>query len=1234
MNRNHLHLMLEQNKRFFVNNKSHATIFNYNSLNYVRLQYENTELLLLLDTGASISAFSTKTLSKNQEINFRDKIKINGISGSTISRGSAYISLQVADINIYHRFILVDELNNNLHGILGSDFFETYKASINYETRTFTIVVNNQNITLPIESKVNYDTLIPARCEILTYCKVNTRKECVVLPQEIGNGIFVAGTLAHAINNQIPVRILNVRDEKVKLTNFEPKIVDLEEYEICSFQSVSHSSVERVEQILKLIKTDLLNAEEKRAVEHICAKFADVFHLPDDRLTVTNVYKHKIHLEPHATPAYVKPYRLPQAQKTEIENQIDKMLKDGIIEPASSPWSAPLLIVPKKSDKTGIRKWRLVIDYRALNTKIQNDKFPLPCITEILDSLSGAMYFSHLDLSQGYYQIELDSSSRPCTAFSTTKDQYQMTRLPMGLKISPSAFSRAMTIAMSGLNYEACFVYLDDLIVFGKNLLDHNKNLVQVLQRMRKVNLKLNPTKCNFLRKEILYLGHVISEAGVLPDPEKTQAVKNFPTPQDAKSTKRFVAFANYYRRFIKNFAEIAAPLNYLTRKNVPFIWTTECDNAFKTLKTLLACPPVLQFPEFSENNTFVLKTDASGTAIAAVLTNKNDRPIAYASRMLNKAEKNYCTIEKELLAIVWGIKHFRPYVYGKKFIICTDHRPLVYLFGMTNPSSRLTKFRLILEEYDFEIRYIKGKDNVVADALSRIEISELREMAKLTTPTVAVLTRAQLRNREGQQQSNEGNMTRTDHPGIVELLKKPKDAIKFRPVVDFNEYKKILNTTKYEYSNKKLIYDASSLIIYYNWSSQSASDLRESLRELQSICAQHNISELIIIKDKQGAPTLVTSFIKEIGKYANILTSSNVKLSILSNVRTIDDLPTRQLILNDFHILPTGGHAGVNRLFNNIKKYYTWRGLHSDVEKFVRRCDDCQRYKHSIPHTEPLSITSTASTAFQKVFLDLVGPLETDINGNKYILTIQCDLSKFVEAYPLVNKETVTVATSFVKHFILRYGIPLEIVTDQGTEFMSSVFTEVCKILEIRHLNSTAYHHQTLGALENNHKHLNAYLRIQTATYSNSWSSWLPFWCFSYNTTVHTETKYTPYELVFGQIPRIPSNIQQTVDPLYNFDNYPLELKYRLQQASLDAKNNLLVSKEKRKNYFDQNISSNRNYTLGDLVLLENKVQNKMEQLFKGPYEVIRDISPNIVIKTDNKEVTVHKNRVKPYYK
>lgn len=1205
-----------------------------NAMNFVRVKHGANELILLLDTGASVSVIFANYAKNISMINTGKKVKINGIAGSTVSVGSANICLDINNAQIKHEFLVLNEFGSGMHGVIGSDFFIKHSATINYEKFLFSFWLDNRKVCMPLESNYDYCMSIPPRCEIIKYCKIDCEDDCVILPEELCEGVYVAGILARPKQGMIPVKVLNVNEREIKLRNFKPVVEKLVDYEVCSFGN-TEISVNRVDRLLPQIDVEALNVEEKFSIHKICAKFADVFHLEKDPLTVTNISKHKIHLKENATPVYVKPYRLPHAQKGEIHKQVEKMLSDGIIEETRSEWSSPLLIVPKKVDHSGNKKWRIVIDYRLLNKQIKDDNFPLPCISEILDSLSGAVYFSHLDLAQGYYQVELDQASRPCTAFTTERGQFQMKRLPMGLKISPSTFSRVMTIAMAGLNYESCFVYLDDLIIFGNNLVNHNQNLVKVLTRLREVNLKLNPNKCKFLRKEILYLGHVISSAGILPDPEKIRAIQKYPTPQNSGDTKRFVAFANYYRKFIKNFATIAQPLNNLTRKNVTFQWNEECQKSFEKLKQALIKPPVLQYPDFSDGNHFILRTDASGQALGATLSNSNDRPVAYASRALNKAEKNYCTVEKEILGVTWAVRHFRPFLYARKFHIYTDHKPLIYLFSMTNPSSRLTKFRLILEEYDFTINYIKGSDNVAADALSRIQIDsdELKDMNSKVIDTMFVTTRAQAKHKINKKCGvDDGAETipideRLDHPGVVELLKQPAQSVELRPINE-NKFNRAIqdchNDKCYKLSN--LLYDLNEQVIYLKQNSRSASAFGASLRDLKYACMKYKIPELCIIKKSNCADLL-----NKLVKFKDELLKANIKICVIKDIQTITNKELRQLILNDFHILPTGGHAGINRMYNNIKRYYFWSGLRRDVETFVKHCSDCQKFKYSKPNKEPLSITSTATVAFQKVFLDLVGPLSPDEQNNRYILTLQCELSKFVEGYSLPNKEATTVAKSFVENFVLRYGVPESIVTDQGTEFLAETFKETCKLLGINQLNSTAYHHETLGALENTHKSLGAYLRIQLSKGENNWSTWVPYWCFAYNNTVHTETRYTPHELVFGRSSRLPSNVTLGIDPLYNFDDYPLELKYRLQVACNDARDNLVTSKTRRKELYDRNINK-VNYKAGDQILLKNESGTKLEPLYKGPYEVVEEKSPNIIIKIDNKLVEVHKNRIKMY--
>lgn len=267
-----------------------------------------------------------------------------------------------------------------------------------------------------------------------------------------------------------------------------------------------------------------------------------MFYLEGDKLGTTNKMEQSISIKPNPIPVYVKPYRIPESLKSEVEKQIKNMLDNKIIERTNSEWNSSVLLVPKKSTDQN-KKWKFVIDYRKVNNIIQDDKFPLPNITEILDSLSGAVYFSHVDLQSSYYQTSLEPNSRKIAPFTTNSGQYQMMRLPMELKISPSAFSRVMSVTLSGLTCDKAFVYMDDLIVYGRNLESHSKNLIDIFERLRKVNLKVNPQKCEFLKTELLYLGHVVTADGVLSDPDKIKIVPNCPIPKTADEVRRFVAF-------------------------------------------------------------------------------------------------------------------------------------------------------------------------------------------------------------------------------------------------------------------------------------------------------------------------------------------------------------------------------------------------------------------------------------------------------------------------------------------------------------------------------------------------------------------------------------------------------------------------------------------------------------------------------------------------------------------
>ncbi|KAL4088757.1 hypothetical protein QTP88_023841 [Uroleucon formosanum] len=361
----------------------------------------------------------------------------------------------------------------------------------------------------------------------------------------------------------------------------------------------------------------------------------------------------------------------------DVEN-VNDFPEIDVPEPSSSPWNAPLLLIKKKVDASGKEKFRIVIDFRALNQVTLNEFHPLPNITQILDHLGQCQLFSVIDLTSGFHQIPLSEASRELTAFSANNAHYHFKRIAMGMKTNPSTFQRLMDNVLSGIIGIKCLVYLDDIIIYGKNLIDHKNKLIDVFERLRMHNLKIQPDKCEFVKRECIYLGYVISETGIRPDPKKIQAVLGFPEPKNVKQIKSFLGLSGYYRKYIKNDSAIAKPITNLLKNNVEFNWSDECDRTFGKLKHALCTEPVLQYPDFTKE--FILTTYASGKALYAILSQKEigrDLPIAYASRTLSPSEFNYSTTELKCLTIVYGFKQFRPYLYGRNITILSVHRPL-----------------------------------------------------------------------------------------------------------------------------------------------------------------------------------------------------------------------------------------------------------------------------------------------------------------------------------------------------------------------------------------------------------------------------------------------------------------------------------------------------------------------------------------------------------------------------
>ena len=417
-------------------------------------------------------------------------------------------------------------------------------------------------------------------------------------------------------------------------------------------------------------------------------------------------------------PIRQKPYRIPQAYKEKVNQELEEMERNGIIEKSESEWAFPLVIVTKKDG--GVR---LCVDYRQLNQITKFDAYPMPRIEELLDKIGNAGYITTLDLAKGYWQVPMDPEDREKTAFTSPRGLYQFITMLSG---APATFQRIMDDVLRGTDTFAG-VYLDDIVIHSTSWGDHLRHLTEIFGRLKEAGLTIKREKCNFATRDCMYLGYRIGQGGVRPEQSKIQAVDKVSRPETKNDVRAFLGMTGYYRRFVQNYAMIAEPLTELTRKNMPtkIEWTGRAELAFQRLKKMLVSAPLLKNPDFTR--TFILQTDASGVGVGAVLSQgeEEDYPVAYFSRKLLPRERAYSTVEKECLAIVLAVKHFRVYLLGRSFIVQTDHRALQWLHHFKEKNARLTRWSWILQPYTFTVQHRKGQANANADALSRLEYTD-----------------------------------------------------------------------------------------------------------------------------------------------------------------------------------------------------------------------------------------------------------------------------------------------------------------------------------------------------------------------------------------------------------------------------------------------------------------------------------------------------------------------------
>src|SRR6218665_637613 len=701
---------------------------------YLKVALHGKTIFALLDSGSQTSLCPQKLIRpRDVRPSSQSLIAANGTIINVA--GESELTIKVDNMTFKVPVLITPQLDDL---ILGLGWMQERITSWNFKEGWVEMQGRRVNVHFRSEAgrcrrvATAKDVVVPpfSELEVEAYAILPNLKEkpstWATKASLLDTGLIVAGSLLPKRAVDLTLRVLNPTDKAIQLQrgvrcNVE-KVTVVEqvpkESQPVRCANIVHPEPVDAEAVLEPLWRNIAEDvpdEIQLKLRNLLLEHQKAFSLAEWDLGFTDILQHEIDTgsEPPVRQAL---RRQPLMQLPLIDEQVDIMLKQGLIEKSCSDWASNVVIVTKKDGTP-----RFCVDYRQLNNTTRKDAYPLPLISECLDTLGGASWFSTFDLRAGYHQVALHPKDRHKTAFVTRGGSYQFRVLPFGLCGSPACFSRLMGLVMAGLNFTICLIYLDDIIVFASDLETHLERLELVLERLVAVNLKLNPSKCHLLQKRVLFLGHIVSQEGIETDPRKIEAVRSWPTPTKLKEVRAFMGLCSYYRKFVPQFAHVGRPLHALTRKDVRFNWTHECDEAFEQLKTALTEAPVLALP--LDEGQFVLDTDASGEAIGAVLSQVQEgveRVICYGSRVCSLPEQNYDVTRRELLAIIYFLKLYRPYLLGRRFLLRTDHSALQWLRRTPLPIGQQARWLTTIEEFDFEVKHRAGASHQNADAMSR----------------------------------------------------------------------------------------------------------------------------------------------------------------------------------------------------------------------------------------------------------------------------------------------------------------------------------------------------------------------------------------------------------------------------------------------------------------------------------------------------------------------------------
>lgn len=904
---------------------------------------------------------------------------------------------------------------------------------------------------------------------------------------------------------------------------------------------------------------------------------------------------HEIKLIPDSTPPHGPLYSMSEDELLVLRKFLQENLDKGFIRASTSPAASPVLFVKKPGG--GLR---FCVDYRALNALTIKNRYPLPLIRETLHQLSQAKFFTKLDVVGAFNRIRVKEGDEWLTAFNTRYGLFESLVMPFGLSNAPATFQAYINQTLRPFLDIFCTAYIDDVLIFSDDLESHRKHVHAILQALEDAGLQLDVKKCEFEQTEVKYLGMIISTNGVRMDPEKVASIVEWETPTTLKDVQAFLGFSNFYRRFIKGFSRIVKPIVALTKGDAKNLkWTPQCTKSFEILKEKFISAPILQ--HFDPTKEIIVQCDASDYVSSGILLQKGEddelHPVAFMSKKYNEAECNYEIYDKELLAIVRCFEDWKSELQGteKPITVLSDHANLRYFMTTKALSRRQVRWSEFLSQYDFVIKAIPGKDNILADSLTR----------------------------RSQDLPKDGSDVRVKFQN--QTLLKPE------------------NVDLAVEGGNKLDRDLSELFANLSWDQeiQLSPAILTDIEDSTDIPTAHTLTRLFA--EGYDADTWWHSIRDEMCKGSGTPQSKDIALSecTITDNRLYfrgrlyvpqwdQDLQTstnlRTTLLQLAHDSTESGHPGKNKMYELIARDYFWPKMSYDVRQFTRNCHSCMRNKVSrLQYQGALKPLPVPLQRWKNIAVDFVGPLKTTPRGFDTIMVVTDRLSKDRHFTPCVSTMGVyQLGQLFVRDVWKLHGLPSSIVSDRDKLFVAQFWKAICHRLQIDVNLSTAYHKETDGQSENAISFMSQYLRQYVDFAQDDWDEWLPLAEFAARNAVNSSTGMTPFFANHAYHPRLSFGPPLPILPgasehLKAQNQIGLDFVAKMEEILGILRTNMISAQASQEQFANLKRTPTPAYRVGDEVLLSTKnlklsrPTRKFDQKYIGPYpilEVINEVS------------------------